>query len=97
MWFRAIKYGEFFKGQIIACRQQKRLHIKFIRPAMTKNKEWCVLLEPSSAMNPGIILELDGGVLCEIVSKKGANHHIQFLKTGMHRFDAWLEIKIGAS
>jgi len=69
----AIKYGEYFQGQITLCRQKRGLYVNFENCTDPEKQEWCIYIESNTAMNTGDVFELEDGVLCEIVSNSNSN------------------------
>ncbi|TLU83117.1 MAG: hypothetical protein FDX30_08610 [Chlorobium sp.] len=91
MRFRALKYGEYFVGQVLVCRHKRGLFVIFKECVDAKHDEWCVRLESDAGINTGSILQLEEGVLCEIVKKRGTIYHARFLKTVSEKSRAWIE------
>lgn len=92
MKFRALKYGEFFQGQISVYANKRPLFVKFLDRVEKKNQEWLVEFEPKNGLNPGMVLAINQNVLCEIIDKKGSVRHVRLLNPDVDIRNLWKEI-----
>ncbi|NTW53157.1 MAG: hypothetical protein HGB22_11315 [Chlorobiaceae bacterium] len=79
MKFKALKYGEFFQGQISVYANKRPLSIKFLECVEKNKQEWRVELEPKNGLNPGMVIAIEKDVLCEIISRKGNFRYVRLL------------------
>jgi hypothetical protein len=94
MRYKALKYGEYFAGIVISYKKKRGLFIVFKECVDVENYEWIVKLESDSGISTGSILELEEGVLCEIVKKRGLNYHIRFLNKESDKSSFWISQNI---
>lgn len=92
--YRAIKYGEYFQGQITRCRQGRGLYVNFENCVDLKKQEWKIRIESNVFMNIGEVFELDQGVLCEIVNRSSSRHYVRFLKPETACSSEWIKKNI---
>lgn|GEM_PF-1190338 len=93
----AIKYGEYFQGQITLCREKRGLYVNFENCTDLEKQEWCIYIEPNTVMNTGDVFELEEGVLCEIVSKNSSRHYVRFLKPETRCISEWINKNIAST
>lgn len=86
MKFHALRYGEFFQGNISLYNYQRPLIVRFIECIEREAQEWLVEFYPGNGLNPGMVLAIDHAgqrVLCEIVGRKRAGRYVRLLEPGI--------------
>ncbi|NTV82498.1 hypothetical protein FGF66_09020 [Chlorobaculum thiosulfatiphilum] len=93
MKFQALRYGEFFQGNISLYNYQRPLMVRFIECIERERQEWLVGFYPASGLNSGMVLAIDHDgqrVLCEIVGRrKGAGRCVRLLDSGIDLEALW--------
>lgn len=92
MKFKALKYGEFFQGQISVYTNKRPLFVKFLDCVEQKNQEWKVQIEPINGLNTGMVLAINQNVLCEIINKKDSYQKVRLLNPNIDIRKVWNEI-----
>jgi hypothetical protein len=83
MRFKALKYGEFFQGQISVYANKRPLFIKFLECDEKQKQVWRVELEPKNGLIPGVVIAIENEVLCEITARKGTSRYVRLLDPGI--------------
>ncbi|UWX58201.1 hypothetical protein NY406_02690 [Chlorobaculum sp. MV4-Y] len=97
MKFQALRYGEFFQGNISRYNYQRPLIVRFIKCLQREVQEWLVEFYPGSGLNSGMVLAIEHGdqrVLCEIVGRKGAGRSVRLLDSGIDLEALWQQSEL---
>ena len=79
MKFQALIYGEFFQGKISLYNHKRPISVNFLECVEQKKGKWRVEFTPKHGLNPGVVIELDNNVLCEILGKRGVSRYVRIL------------------
>ena len=92
MKFHALRYGEFFQGNISRYAHPRPVIVRFIECMEKRAQEWRVDLYPGTGLSSGMVLAIeheDQRVLCEIIGRRRAGRYVRLLDSGIDLEALW--------